>query len=211
MVSRLNHLPLALILQVACGPGTNTTDNTTDTSNPNTATGTTVDPTTVDPTDALSTAGTTDTTTTTDPSATEATTEDPTGGDVCPDQFPQNGEPCTSNGLTCGGPCEDPCSFCNISQCEGGVWTQLEVFPANCLDCETVCTFVVPAACEAGPPMQADCVTGCMATQNGPCGLTYNISLACIGDMPAFSCDQDGNPNVASCELQFAALYECLG
>jgi hypothetical protein len=222
MVSILKHLPLALLSLVACGPGTNTTDsgsNTstdtgtgTGTSDPTateatagtTDTPTTGEPTTVDPTGATGTTATTTATTTNDPTAT-------TGGDDCSGAFPEDGDPCTSEGLICGGPCEDPCSFCNLSKCENGTWMQLEVFPANCLDCESVCNLVVPAACNAGPPDQENCVTGCMATQNGECGIVYNESLACIGDMPTFTCDEDGRPTVIGCADQFAALYECLG
>lgn len=43
--------------------------------------------------------------------------------------------PCDVEGQTCGGPCTDECSFCNMTRCSGGIWTQLEVFPAPCFDC----------------------------------------------------------------------------
>ena len=69
----------------------------------------------------------------------------------------------------------------------------------------------MPAACNAGPPDQETCVAGCMDTQNGRCGITYNEMLACIGDMPSFMCDEEGHPTVIGCQDQFTALYECLG
>lgn len=210
MASRIHDTPLALALLIlpACGPTTDTTDSSTSadtgsaTGTTGTATGTTdtptsdstVNPTTVDPTTEATTAPTTDAT---------------TGEPACPDELPPDGTPCTAEGQFCGGPCEDPCAFCNVTKCEGGVWMGLEVFPANCLDCDTVCTFVVPAACTGGPPDQAACVTGCMATQSGECGILFNKTLACIGDMPTFSCDADNRPNVAGCEAQFTELYAC--
>ncbi|MBX3276095.1 MAG: hypothetical protein KF729_37935 [Sandaracinaceae bacterium] len=54
-------------------------------------------------------------------------------GDVCAGATLD--EPCTAEGAYCGGPCTDPCSFCNIITCSGGTWTRLEVFPAPCFDC----------------------------------------------------------------------------
>lgn len=47
------------------------------------------------------------------------------------------GMPCAVEGQTCGGPCEDQCSFCNLLNCSGGMWTRLEVFPAPCFACGT--------------------------------------------------------------------------
>lgn len=214
--SQHTPLVLSLALLAACGPGTNTTDagSTGTTDNPGTTqaastgdTPTTDTPTTADPTAATSSA----TSSATSDATTNATTDATTGGAVCPDVFPEDGTPCDAEGLTCGGPCEDPCSFCNISRCEGGKWAQLEVFPADCPDCPTVCALVVPLACMAGPPDMDTCVTGCQNTQAGNCGLIYNIMLACIGGAPNFICDADGHPSVAGCETQFADLYACLG
>lgn len=42
--------------------------------------------------------------------------------------------PCSVQGQACGGPCTDPCQFCNILRCDGGRWTRLEVFPMPCKD-----------------------------------------------------------------------------
>jgi hypothetical protein len=44
------------------------------------------------------------------------------------------GAACSVAGQACGGPCSDPCQFCNILRCEGGRWTRLEVFPMPCTD-----------------------------------------------------------------------------
>lgn len=42
---------------------------------------------------------------------------------------------CAVEGAFCGGPCTDPCSFCNLLSCSGGVWNRVEVFPTPCFDC----------------------------------------------------------------------------
>src|SRR5262245_35113679 len=48
-----------------------------------------------------------------------------------------DGAPCDDEGASCGGPCTDPCSFCNIVTCQLGTWQHMEVFPAPCFDCGT--------------------------------------------------------------------------
>ncbi|HEY0138577.1 MAG TPA: hypothetical protein VGB85_31050 [Nannocystis sp.] len=211
---------LALLLLAACGPGTDdvsATASTTDTSG-DTTTGTTTNPTT-GPTTGQTTGVTTEATTeattgqTSDPTtgATGQTTDATTGDEVCPDQFPQDGTPCTSEGLSCSTGCEDPCEFCNVVQCENGTWQNLEVFPYDCLDCESVCEFVVPAACAGGPPDQAACVAGCMDNLAGDCKLVFNQMLGCIGSMPTFTCNAETRPTVAGCEDRFTELYACMG
>lgn len=196
----LTRSSLALLLLAACGPGTD--DSASASSTTQTAstgdTGSTSSPTT----GSTSTAAT---------DTSGSTTTPTTGGAACPGEFPQDGTPCDAEGLICGGPCEDPCSFCNLSSCEGGVWTQLEAPPANCLDCETICPLVVAAGCAGGPPDQAACVSGCQAIQGGACGILYNETLACAGGMPTFTCDPMTRPTIAGCEAQFDALYQCTG
>ena len=96
-------------------------------------------------------------------------------------------------------------------KCEAGTWQGMEAFPADCLDCDGVCEFVVPAACVAGPPDTAACVAGCMDSMAGMCGSLFNEMLACIGSMPAFSCDAVGRPTVIGCDDRFAAFYDCMG
>lgn len=186
----------------ACGdpPATTTTNDSTGEATTQASTSGT--PTTVPTTSDTPTTGT---------PTTDATTDATTGGAVCPDQFPQDGTPCTDEGLFCGGPCEDPCAFCNVIKCENGTWMGLEVFPADCPDCPTVCGFVVPAACPGGPPDQDSCVAGCMDVQAGDCGLLYNQALACTGSTPTFTCNESGQPTVESCAAQYDALYACLG
>jgi hypothetical protein len=56
------------------------------------------------------------------------------GAPTCPSSI-EEGTACELEGQSCGGPCTDVCSFCNVAVCEGGVWTRLEVFPAPCFDC----------------------------------------------------------------------------
>ncbi len=55
---------------------------------------------------------------------------------ACPTNLSNlEGKPCDVEGLSCGGEnCTNPCNFCNILQCEYGVWQRLEAFPAPCDD-----------------------------------------------------------------------------
>jgi hypothetical protein len=67
----------------------------------------------------------------------------------CPsDWFAAEGTACSPEGMTCGS-CTDPCGFCNLLRCDGGVWSHLEAFPP-------------PPPCtsfECGPDMRCDAVT----------------------------------------------------
>lgn len=128
-----------------------------------------------------------------------------------PQNIPPEGSKCALEGEGCSPGCEDPCEFCNLVVCEDGTWQRVEVFPAPCLDCESVCEFVVPAACAGGPPDAGTCVTGCHADQDGECHVAFDQMLACIGEMPTFTCDAETRPVVAGCEAQFDTLYMCTG
>jgi len=44
------------------------------------------------------------------------------------------GAACSMEGQRCGGPCTDPCRFCNIFHCASGRWTRMEIFPMPCED-----------------------------------------------------------------------------
>jgi len=50
-----------------------------------------------------------------------------------------------------------------------------------------------------------------MDSMAGMCGNLFNEMLACIGSMPAFSCDAVGRPTVVGCDDRFAAFYDCMG
>lgn len=66
----------------------------------------------------------------------------------CPSDPSAEGTPCAEEGRFCGA-CTDPCGFCNILQCEGGVWTRLEAPPP-------------PGPCVSfgcGPDLRCDAVT----------------------------------------------------
>jgi len=54
------------------------------------------------------------------------------GGSSCASAV--EGASCSMEGQSCGGPCSDPCQFCNILRCSGGRWTRLEIFPRPCDD-----------------------------------------------------------------------------
>jgi hypothetical protein len=127
--------------------------------------------------------------------------------------FPQDGEPCMTDGTFCSSGCEDQCSFCNSIQCMGGTWMQVEVFPAPCIECEEICPLTVDAMCPKGPPDEATCVAGCMDAMNGRCNIAFSNLRACVGlmDAPVFMCDAMDRPFAVDCELQFDAYYDCAG
>jgi hypothetical protein len=54
------------------------------------------------------------------------------GGSSCATAV--EGAACSMEGQSCGGPCSDPCQFCNIFRCSSGRWTRLEIFPMPCND-----------------------------------------------------------------------------
>jgi hypothetical protein len=141
------------------------------------------------------------------------TTGGSTGGGVAcdPNNLPEIGSPCAMEGEFCSPGCPDPCQFCNVVKCEGGVWTQLEAPPGRCASCEEICPPTVAAMCPAGPPDEAACVAGCMDIMQGRCALAYSQVRACAGPGPAIACDPMGRPTGIGCEAQFDDLYQCLG
>lgn len=192
----------------ACGSGTDETVSTTAETSAASTGPTTGDVSTTGPTtgDASTTGATTGPTT-------GATTGPTTGGAACPDLFPQEGDPCSGEAEQCKtSACQDPCEGCEFVNCVDGTWVAggSEV-PGTCLDCASVCAFVVPAGCAGGPPDQAACVAGCMDSLTGECKLAYDEMLFCIGEMPTFTCDAATLPTVVGCEDRFGDLYMCLG
>lgn len=208
-------LALALLLP-ACGPDK---EDTSDSSSATTTAETTAGPsgsTTDNPTSSTTaeTGGTTDasagTTSENLTTSTTAETGNTTDEDPC-DPFPEEGQPCTADGTYCNTGCEDQCQFCNILMCSEGTWNNLEAPPAPCLECQELCPFTVMPMCAAGPPDEAACVTGCMDVMTGPCSVEFSATRACAGFEPTFSCDAAERPTIAGCEMQFDALYTCLG
>ena len=55
------------------------------------------------------------------------------GGSSC--ATATSGATCTSEGMTCGGPCTDICQFCNLLRCTSGHWQAMEAAPAPCFMC----------------------------------------------------------------------------
>jgi hypothetical protein len=210
--------PALLALFALCAPGLacngddGASGTTTAASDTMTTAQTTEDATTDSATET--TTSTTSTTSTTADTDTDTDTDTGTDTGVIPvdcdlDNLPQEGDPCAEEGQFCGPPCEDPCAFCNILACSGGQWTNLEVFPDECLSCDDVCPAVLEAKCGNGPPDQAACVSGCQDAQDA-CGLIYNKMLSCIGGAPTFECTGDDRPVVIGCEAEFDDLYQCL-
>jgi hypothetical protein len=185
---------------VGCGPGGGGDSSGGDT-------GDTEDGSETGETTAVTSRGTEASESGTDPTASSSAT---TAGDQC-DPFPTEDAPCSTPGAFCSSDCSDVCSFCNVLQCEDGVWSRMEVFPFPCIDCDQMCEYSVAAGCAGGAPDQATCVTGCEEVRAGPCRIEFSGVLACIGDAPAFTCDDAARPVVVGCEAEFDVLYECLG
>jgi hypothetical protein len=67
----------------------------------------------------------------------EADADDDTYQDAeCPPNvYNLEDTPCEVDGMSCGGPCTDPCSFCNLMVCMSGTWENVEAFPMPCFLC----------------------------------------------------------------------------
>lgn len=87
------------------------------------------------PTDAAADTGSGDAATDTGAPDTGAADASPDAADPCAGAV--DGAACTTPGVTCGGPCPDACSFCNLLRCEDGMWSGLEAGPAPCFSCGT--------------------------------------------------------------------------
>jgi hypothetical protein len=88
------------------------------------------------------------------------------------------GAACSVEGQGCGGPCSDPCQFCNLYRCTGGRWGRLEVFPQPCVD---------SGAADAGPA-DSGATAGARMAWQAPGGFA--------GTGPAVMVDADGTVRV---------------
>lgn len=115
------------------------------------------------------------------------------------------GGACSPEGQTCGGPCTNPCQFCNIFRCAGGRWGRVEVPPlppdmcrdagadtgtgvadAGRLNCDprTVACNALPPPCPGGGQVR-EVRGGCW----GDCVLYDRCQpIACNPDNPASQC-----------------------
>lgn len=113
-------------------------------------------------------------------------------GGACPsDPAAAENTPCANEGQSCG-ECTDPCDFCNILRCEGGVWTRLEAHPPppgtctafDCgpdLRCNAVTQYcfheIGTYSCERYPDdcTSCDCLSGDECTGDSETGITVRI------------------------------------
>jgi hypothetical protein len=112
---------------------------------------------------------------------------------ACPSSITE-GEACATEGQSCGGPCTDACSFCNLFRCEGGEWTRLEVFPAPCFDCgdeglrcrqdTEYCDILVGGA---EPGFESFSCNSDLNTCDGP------PTCDCLALSPGSTCDDSGD------------------
>ena len=125
-----------------------------------------------------------------------------TAGDMagCPaDISSAVGTSCGTDGKTCGS-CSDPCQFCNLIICTGGVWTQEEAFPQQCTDAGgPVCMPGHDETCNANPLSQSiwgTCTAGgtCVCKSNASMSADGKCASACPGTAPMFgdACPQLG-------------------
>lgn len=209
---------LACCLAVACGPAVDIDDSDSEgstsmlgsstgqasggsTSTPGSSTGNTTD-------DPTSSQGTSAAATTDDPTTAESSSS---GGSQGCDPFPVEDTACALEGEVCSTDCTDQCEFCNAFACDDGVWSRIEVFPADCLDCGPLCDLVLPAGCAGGPPNTEICVAGCEQGIAGECAAEFSATRACAGAEPAFVCSDETRPEIAGCEAEYDAFYACMG
>ena len=112
-------------------------------------------------------------------------------GDECADA--REGAACAAEGVVCGGPCTDECSFCNVLRCYSGRWVRFEVFPATCFSCgpmlqcvsgESYCRITTPGV------EGADTIYECVAPPTDCEGM---LSCDCLVRAGVFGdCRQEG-------------------
>jgi len=90
------------------------------------------------------------------------------------------GGSCAAEGTFCGGPCTDPCMFCNVLRCVGGRWGRLEVPPLP----PDMCRDAGPDAADAGG-LNCDPRTAACGSLPPPCmggGEVREVRGGCWGD-----------------------------
>ena len=90
------------------------------------------------------------------------------------------GEACAAEGTFCGGPCTNPCAFCNVLRCAGGRWGRIEVPPLP----PDMCRDAGPDAADAGG-LNCDPRTAACDSLPPPCmggGEGREVRGACWGE-----------------------------
>ena len=114
--------------------------------------------------------------------------------DVCDTAV--EGDACDVEGESCGGPCTDECSFCNIISCREGTWQRFEVFPVPCFSCgddlrcvvgETYCAHGVSDV--AGEPDMYRCV-------DTPPDCAGDADCACIATSVAYDMCEESDGGI---------------
>lgn len=122
------------------------------------------------------------------------------GGDGCPaDIFAAEGMTCTTEGQFCG-ECTDPCMFCNLIRCQGGVWTRMEVFPKPCEDGGMSEVDAGSCAGNGESCTGAACCEGLVCVDSGPAGSFCRLPI-----MRGGVCD----PAASACGPGDTCCYPC--
>lgn len=147
----------------------------------------------------------------------------PDAVEPCPTDFlAADGLACSVEGRVCGGPCTDPCQFCNVLMCEGGHWTWMEAFPdPNCGDAvaepaEVADTAPIPEVAEVGDVGEVDASDPCALVGCGAppvCGTACALECGCCGCNPDEAlCGTAGADEAALyCQGDCYAAIPCLG
>lgn len=204
---------LPLLALLACGPGSGTTDKSTDAA------------------------------TDTDPTGEPPTSTAPTGdtGDVCPSDgsLPPEGSPCSPDGAGCS-PAAEPCESRDVASCVAGVWQYVQVGPdpscggsdgggdgcdplpsegqacssegASCgSDCSNVCEFCNILTCQSGSWQNTEVLPFPCLDCDEICGLT--VVPMCPGGPPDEATCISGCMDALAgpCEAEFSELLACAG
>jgi hypothetical protein len=128
-------------------------------------------------------------------------TDSDAGTSACPaDISAAVGASCSREGRSCGGDqCRNPCEFCNVIQCRGGVWVQVEAPPMPC----EAGTDAQPIEAGSTCSKNSQCTKGetCSGGLLGTCSLPSDYRIFCISN--------DGCPSGQTCSSPTGGYCSC--
>lgn len=116
------------------------------------------------------------------------------------------GATCSSDGVTCGGPCTDMCQFCNLTRCQNGTWQRMEVFPAPCFECGDALTCVATDSyCRISNGASYSCEplpAACARDRSCECLQAQEPGISCSGANGELTVERAGPIIVEQCECR---------